>query len=53
MEVLAKRKTDAAEQRKTDWIATQSLEDFLDPHDSSRTVEGYPAPVRLYVRLER
>ena len=53
MEVLAKRKTDATEQRKTDWIATQSLEDFLDPDDSSLTVEGYPAPVRLYVRLER
>ncbi len=34
------------EQRRTPWIQTQSLEDFLDPHDPSRTIEGYPAPVR-------
>ncbi|WP_299086006.1 DUF1698 domain-containing protein, partial [uncultured Campylobacter sp.] len=24
---------------------------FLDPLDSSRTIEGYPAPRRIYVRL--
>ncbi len=34
------------EQRKTDWIDTESLEDFLDPNDPSKTVEGYPAPTR-------
>ena len=34
------------EQRKTDWIQTESLADFLDPDDASKTVEGYPAPVR-------
>jgi tRNA (mo5U34)-methyltransferase len=34
------------EQRKTDWIDTESLEDFLDPNDSSKTIEGYPAPKR-------
>ncbi|ADV45660.1 tRNA 5-methoxyuridine(34)/uridine 5-oxyacetic acid(34) synthase CmoB [Nitratifractor salsuginis] len=50
VEILAKRPTDVTEQRKTDWIATQSLEDFLDPEDPSKTVEGYPAPQRLYVR---
>jgi len=38
--------TSFCEQRKTDWIQTESLVDFLDPEDSSRTVEGYPAPVR-------
>lgn len=52
-EVLARRKTDTEEQRKTDWIETQSLEDFLDPKDPDRTVEGYPAPQRLYVRATR
>ncbi len=36
------------EQRRTEWIDTNSLEDFLDPKDSSKTVEGYPAPVRIY-----
>ena len=34
------------EQRKTDWIDTESLKDFLDPNDTSKTIEGYPAPKR-------
>ena len=34
------------EQRKTDWIDTESLSDFLDPNDNSKTIEGYPAPKR-------
>jgi tRNA (mo5U34)-methyltransferase len=38
--------TTSAEQRKTDWIQTESLKDFLDPDDPLKTVEGYPAPVR-------
>jgi tRNA (mo5U34)-methyltransferase len=50
VEVLAIRTTDTREQRKTDWIATQSLEDFLDPTDPTRTVEGYPAPKRVYIK---
>ncbi|QOP46707.1 tRNA 5-methoxyuridine(34)/uridine 5-oxyacetic acid(34) synthase CmoB [Sulfurimonas paralvinellae] len=50
-EVLETSVTDASEQRKTEWIEGQSLEDFLDPDDSSKTVEGYPAPRRVYVRL--
>ena len=50
-EVLERRITEAEEQRKTEWIEGQSLEDFLDPEDSSKTVEGYPAPARVYVRL--
>ncbi|SLM31024.1 tRNA (mo5U34)-methyltransferase [Desulfamplus magnetovallimortis] len=39
-------KTDMDEQRKTEWIETESLQDFLDPENPSKTVEGYPAPVR-------
>ncbi len=39
-------KTTPEEQRRTDWIDTLSLSDFLDPNDPSKTVEGYPAPVR-------
>lgn len=38
--------TSTDEQRKTDWMITNSLSDFLDPHDQSKTVEGYPAPMR-------
>ncbi len=50
-EVLETSVTDAGEQRKTEWIEGQSLEDFLDKDDKTKTVEGYPAPQRVYVRL--
>jgi tRNA (mo5U34)-methyltransferase len=41
--------TTAKEQRRTDWVDTESLTDFLDPDDPGKTVEGYPAPVRAMV----
>jgi tRNA (mo5U34)-methyltransferase len=50
VETLAIKKTDTTEQRKTEWITSESLENFLDPNDSSKTIEGYPAPVRLYIK---
>lgn len=50
-EVLETSKTESSEQRKTSWIEGQSLEDFLDKNDSGKTVEGYPAPARVYVKL--
>ena len=34
------------EQRKTDWMKFDSLSDFISPSDSSKTIEGYPAPKR-------
>ncbi|EED34419.1 methyltransferase, putative [Luminiphilus syltensis NOR5-1B] len=34
------------EQRSTSWMTFQSLADFLDPNDPTRTIEGYPAPLR-------
>lgn len=34
------------EQRSTQWMTFESLKDFLDPCDSTKTVEGYPAPKR-------
>ena len=39
-------RTTEEEQRKTAWIQTESLADFLHPEDRMRTVEGYPAPRR-------
>lgn len=38
--------TTTAEQRSTDWMTFDSLKTFLDPEDTSRTVEGYPGPKR-------
>jgi tRNA (mo5U34)-methyltransferase len=37
------------EQRRTFYSPDESLIDFLDPHDISRTVEGYKAPKRALV----
>lgn len=41
--------TSLDEQRKTEWLENESLIDFLDPQDHSRTIEGYPAPKRAVV----
>jgi len=38
--------TTLEEQRKTQWMENESLVDFLDPNDTSKTIEGYPAPLR-------
>ncbi|MFX4232700.1 tRNA 5-methoxyuridine(34)/uridine 5-oxyacetic acid(34) synthase CmoB [Aliarcobacter butzleri] len=53
IEVLATTVTTSEEQRKTPWSFDESLEDFLDPTDSSKTVEGYPAPKRVYVKARK
>ena len=45
--------TSIEEQRKTDWMTYQSLEDFLDPNDHNKTIEGYPAPLRAVIIAEQ
>jgi tRNA (mo5U34)-methyltransferase len=49
IETLDVTATTAEEQRVTQWSNDQSLRDFLDPQDNSRTIEGYPAPLRAVV----
>jgi len=34
------------EQHRTEWMTSFSLENFLDPEDYTKTIEGYPAPLR-------
>ncbi|GFM55264.1 tRNA -methyltransferase [Pseudomonas cichorii] len=41
--------TTVQEQRSTEWMRYQSLGDFLDPTDHSRTIEGLPAPMRAVI----
>ncbi len=38
--------TSTDEQRRTSWMTSESLAEFLDPTDPTKTVEGYPAPLR-------
>ncbi|MDX1756456.1 MAG: tRNA 5-methoxyuridine(34)/uridine 5-oxyacetic acid(34) synthase CmoB [Marinobacter sp.] len=45
--------TTTEEQRATDWMRFQSLKDFLDPEDPTRTIEGYPGPKRATVIAEK
>ena len=46
IEVVDQSITTNDEQRSTEWMQFDSLPDFLDPSDPSRTVEGYPSPLR-------
>lgn len=46
IQVIDVNTTSLEEQRATDWMRFQSLQDFLDPNDQTKTVEGYPAPKR-------
>ncbi|WP_317929292.1 tRNA 5-methoxyuridine(34)/uridine 5-oxyacetic acid(34) synthase CmoB [Halioxenophilus sp. WMMB6] len=38
--------TSLEEQRQTHWMRFHSLSQFLDPNDSTKTIEGYPRPKR-------
>lgn len=41
------------EQRKTEWVDSDSLDRFLDPENPGLTVDRYPAPVRAVVVATR
>jgi tRNA (mo5U34)-methyltransferase len=45
--------TTSAEQRCTDWSGQQSLRHTLNPQDPTKTIEGYPAPLRAIVVANR
>ncbi len=45
--------TSLEEQRSTEWMSNKSLQDFLDPHDISKTIEGYPSPKRAVLVATR
>lgn len=55
IEVVSVSTTNFEEQRKTPWCPPphQSLEDFLDDNDKSKTVEGYPSPVRFCIKAKK
>ncbi|MBP8127345.1 MAG: DUF1698 domain-containing protein, partial [Aeromonadaceae bacterium] len=45
--------TTTDEQRKTAWMRNDSLAEFLDPSDSTLTIEGHPAPKRAVLIASR
>ena len=44
--------TSIEEQRSTDWMSFHSLENFLDPEDPNKTIEGHPAPRRAILTAQ-
>ena len=50
--IVEKNVTSLEEQRSTDWMSYQSLTDFLDDEDKTKTAEGYPAPLRATLIAE-
>ncbi|CAK8714193.1 tRNA U34 carboxymethyltransferase [Candidatus Electronema halotolerans] len=38
------------EQRRTDWMVFESYHDFIDKKNPARTIEGYPAPWRIFFK---
>jgi len=46
VECLDQTTTNLNEQRASAWMTNYSLENFLNPTDHSKTIEGHPAPVR-------
>jgi tRNA (mo5U34)-methyltransferase len=52
IKVVDVARTTVEEQRKTAWMESLSLADFMDPQDPNRTIEGYPAPLRAVLIAE-
>jgi tRNA (mo5U34)-methyltransferase len=40
------------EQRRTEWMDFESYDDFIDKSDPALTVEGYPAPIRIFAKAK-
>lgn len=50
LDLFCRHPMSGEEQRRTPWMTFESYQDFLAPDDPTRTVEGYPAPWRVYVK---
>jgi len=51
--IIDTTQTTIREQRVTEWMQFESLENFLNQHDINKTIEGYPAPIRAIVTSEK
>jgi len=52
VKIFHKHPMSSQEQRRTEWMDFESYGDFIDKSDPSLTVEGYPAPIRIFARAE-
>ena len=49
IKVIDINRTTIEEQRATKWMDFDSLEDFLDAEDATKTIEGYESPLRATI----
>jgi len=50
VEIFCSHPMSSKEQRRTEWMQFESYTDFIDPDNPSLTVEGYPAPIRVFLK---
>jgi len=50
VEIFCSHPMSSKEQRRTEWMTFESYDDFIDPNNLSLTVEGYPAPLRVFLK---
>ena len=50
IKLFCKHPMSSEEQRQTEWMTFESYIDFLNPTDNTLTVEGYPAPYRVFLK---
>ena len=53
IELFASHPMTSEIQRQTEWMVFESYNDYIDPENSQKTVEGYPAPIRLFAKGEK
>lgn len=49
VELFCSHPMSSEEQRRTEWMVFESFSDYIDPHNPGLTVEGYPAPCRVFL----
>ncbi len=52
IQVLDVSRTTTDEQRSTEWMTFESLQECLDPDNQALTIEGHPAPVRAAMLIK-
>jgi tRNA (mo5U34)-methyltransferase len=53
IDIFAFHPMSSGEQRKTEWMTFESYSDFIAPDNPERTIEGYPAPYRVYIAARK
>lgn len=53
IEIIDINQTSTLEQKRTEWMYFESLQDFLNPQDQNITIDNYPAPKRAIIKAEK